>query len=110
MNGSEALAQIARLQAAYPKPQPDSTLAFYAEELTKLDSPAVLAAAVQKVIETERLWPSIATLRAAYFQERKLAQHQRPALPEPELTREQRDENLRRLRELARRSAPGDLP
>lgn len=98
MKRSEAAAEIQRLFAAFPREVQDATLAVYIEALAKLRSPGALREAVTALIETERWLPTIAAVREEY--QRHVDKHMPRALPEPDLTPEQKRENARRAREL----------
>lgn len=97
MKESEALRLITRLAAAFPRDRiPEASLKLYAEMFLGRRQ-EVLAAAVEQLAKTERHFPPIATIREEYDR------HWTPEhaeLPEPELTEEEKQENLVRVREL----------
>jgi hypothetical protein len=100
LNRSAAEVAVAKLMAAYPREWFDeATVAVYVDAVEKLRSPEAIADAVNALIRSEPKLPSIALLCEEY---RRNADRYAPkALPEPELTDEDRAENVRRIRELA---------
>lgn len=62
MARSDAVTQVGRLVAAYRHEVPDSTVEVYVEKLEDVDG-ALLASAVDHLIETHRFFPSIAEIR-----------------------------------------------
>jgi hypothetical protein len=67
VNSDAARRLTAGLSAAYPGRMPDSTHALYVTELATLDEHDVAEAAIHELIRTEEYLPTIAAIRAAYF-------------------------------------------
>lgn len=100
MTESDCATLVGKLFAAFPQAKgTDATLVVYIEALKPLPRVGALRDAIDSLIRTERFIPSIAALREEY---RRFAdRHAPPGLPEPEISDEQRRENLRKIRELA---------
>ena len=99
MNDSDAKALTAKLAAAYPRDWVgQATYEVYAEMIGELKNPVQALEAVNGLIREGNRLPPVAQVRDAY---RRLAdKYAAPALPEPELTEAQRQENVRMAREL----------
>lgn len=100
MKESDCAVLVAKLFAAFPAMKANrETIAVYVDALAGLPSSAALNDAVNELIRTERFTPSVAAVREEY--QRYVDRHSPRGLPEPELTEDQRRENLAKLREIA---------
>jgi hypothetical protein len=98
-----ATALVGLLLASYPRERLDPEhVAAYRGFLLELRSDEGARAAVMSLIRTEDRLPSIARIRRAYATWQAAHGADR-ALPEPDLTPEQRRENLTWIRRLAER-------
>lgn len=100
MKQSEAALIVAKLLAAFPSSKAnEATVRVYVDALAPFPSAECLLAAVDSLIRTARFLPTVSEVASEY---RSYAPTFAPrALPEPELTPEERRENARRMRELA---------
>lgn len=103
MRESEALAIVERLRAAFPQYRIGmETMQLYAEKMLPLRAD-VMGEVVDDMIRLYDRWPVLSVILDAY----KRAVPPQPALPEPELTEEQRQENAAKARELLARLMEG---
>lgn len=104
MTQDEATQLAAKLFAAYDKPRDPLTLAVYVERLQDWDA-AIGLRAVDELIVSEKWLPTVAAfieVAQRLTNDAVRLRAQRHELTEPPLTPEQREENLRRMRELVR--------
>jgi hypothetical protein len=96
MTHAEAVQVVTRLFAAFPdRHRPPDTKAIYVEHVEKLNDHQT-ALAVVASLESSASWlPTIATVEESYREYRRA--HPLPALPEPELTPQERSENVRKM-------------
>jgi hypothetical protein len=95
---------MAAIAAAFPTVRiGQATSSLYARKLRRYDFDVALRA-VDELLDVAERWPSPATVRKAIesvLQRERDERLRLRALEEPELAPEQREENLRRVRELA---------
>lgn len=108
MKESEAAGLVARLLAAFPHPRVEPlTAEVYAEAIGELRSYDAALDAVNACIKDCRMLPRVAEVLDHY--DRVKDRYAPKALPMPEMTEEERLENLERLRELTARYAPKEM-
>lgn len=101
MTRQQAARLVAAISAAHPRQKvPDETVAVYAKLLEDIPYPTG-EQAVTNVLKTQAFWPSVAEIRDECSRLAELKRTSVPALPEPDVTPEQRAVNITRARELA---------
>lgn len=98
MTEAQATILAATLAAAFPRDWAfvgEATNAVYVEKIAKLDRFEAARDAIDELIESELRLPPIALIRETYKQ--AWGRYSPPALPEPEITEEEREKNLRRM-------------
>jgi hypothetical protein len=105
MTAAQAQAAAARLFAAWPSQwartvDKEATNAVYCAAFQELRTVPQLDEAIATLIRTEEYLPSIARVLDEYRRLRD--RHAPPALPEPELTPQERAANIERMRRLAK--------
>ncbi len=109
MTQAQAAALVAKLFAAYAfhRDSDELTAAVYAEQIGRLDDPAVALEAVNTLIASSRYIPPIADIHDAYYvalSAREERQRQGiKALTEGEPSEEERAANLKRAEEFLNR-------
>ncbi|MDR7492247.1 MAG: hypothetical protein QN122_12460 [Armatimonadota bacterium] len=95
---------LAILVEAYPRDQvSQQTILLYAHELAGCQ-PEVLLRAVRRIIRQDHRFPSLARVLEEYRCQRRLWESPRAGLPQTSVpTSQQREESLRRARELLAR-------
>lgn len=101
MTRQQAARLVAAISAAHPRTKvPDETVAVYAKLLEDIPYP-VGEEAVTTVLREVAFWPSVAEIRDECRRIQQRIRDQRPGLPQPDVSPQQRAENLERIKELA---------
>lgn len=101
MKQSQAATLVGMLQAAYPRAWTgEATTVLYMEFIGLLHNAEAARLAVRGLIEERHVLPTIADIRREYMAVMSRPEFRPKELPEPELTSEQRQENVRRMRAL----------
>lgn len=101
MTKAEAIDLLGVLAAAYPRQElSNATTALYVDRLQR-ERYEPARDAIESLVDSSRWFPAISEIRdeIARYRDRYAPK----ALEEPELTEEERQENLRRIRDLASR-------
>lgn len=101
MNLGDAKVLTAKMAAAWPRDWLGAaSYEVYATFIAELPDADVASDAVDVLIREARRLPSVAEVREVY--RRAATWHEQPALEEPPLSEEERQDNLRRLSEMSR--------
>lgn len=108
MTEAEATALCSKLLAAWPHTRGvnELTIDVYVEHLAPLRFDCA-SESVNDLICEERYFPSVSVVLDTYRRNAQRSDFQAPALPEPDVSEEQKAENIRQAREMVARLTRG---